>query len=54
MPTLNRDCITDLTHVPIWNLLSVPIFLVLFYRVTFNTTATLPDVTHTYNFLNFY
>ena len=24
--------VTDLIHVPIWNLLSVPIFLVLFYR----------------------
>ena len=23
--------VTDLIHVPIWNLLSVPIFLVLFY-----------------------
>ena len=40
---------TDLIHVPIWNLLSVPIFRVVFYHVTFYTTATLPEITHYIN-----
>ena len=45
--------VTDLIRVPIWNPLSVPIFLVLFYRVKFNTTATLPEITHAPNlFIN--
>ena len=45
--------VTDLIHVPIWNLLSVPIFLVLFYRLTFNTTANLPEITQAPNlFIN--
>ena len=41
--------VTDLIHVPIWNLLSEPIFLVLFYRLTFKTTATLPEITQAPN-----